>query len=198
MTATIRPATEDDAAAVAAIYAPYVRDTAVSFEVDAPAAAEMRQRIARTLPQYPWLVCARGPEVLGYAYGSQFRVRAAYQWSVEVTVYVAAQAHRHGIGRALYTALIRLLVLQGYHRAYAGITLPNPASIGLHESLGFTRVALYHAVGFKRGAWHDVGSWELSLQPPSLPSGPPLPFDSIRTSPDCEAALAAGVSLLRM
>ena len=198
MTATIRVATEDDAAGVAAIYGPYVRDTAISFEVDPPPAAEMRQRIARTLQQYPWLVCASGDDLVGYSYGSQFRVRAAYQWSTEVTVYVAPQAHRHGVGRALYTSLIRILALQRYYRAYAGITLPNPASIGLHELLGFTRVALYHAVGFKLGAWHDVGSWELSLQPASLPSAPPLSFDSVRSSPECEAALAAGMALVRM
>ena len=107
----------------------------------------------------------------GYAYASRHRDRAAYQWSIDVSVYVRADAHRRGIGRALYAALLRIVVAQGFYNAYAGITLPNPASVGLHESFGFRPVGMYRRVGHKLGAWHDVGWWALDLQPrPASPA----------------------------
>src|SRR5437016_10342731 len=165
MTATIRLATEADAEGIVAIYAPIVRETAISFEVEAPDVNAMRRRIAETLAHLPWLICERRGEVLGYAYASTHRTRAAYQWSVDVSVYVHARIRRSGVGKALYTSLLRFLDLQGFYNVYAGITLPNPASVRLHESLEFQPVAVYRAVGYKLGAWHDVGGWYLGLRP---------------------------------
>jgi L-amino acid N-acyltransferase YncA len=197
MSATIRLATPEDAAAILAIYAPIVRDTAISFEVEPPTLVEMAERIATTLPHLPWLVCDRQGEVLGYVYASAHRARAAYQWSVDVTVYIQAAARRTGIGRALYTALFALLALQGFCQCFAGITLPNPASVGLHEALGFQALGIYRRVGYKRGAWHDVGWWQRTLQPcPSLPA-PPTAFVVLGHTARAQEALAAGRALLR-
>jgi phosphinothricin acetyltransferase len=171
----VRVATPDDAAAVQAIYAPVVRETPISFELEAPGVDEVRRRIVETLKLRPWLVCERDGQVLGYAYAASHRERAAYQWCVETSVYIAASARRQGVGHALYAELLPLLARQGYAHAYAGITLPNPASVGLHEALGFRRVALYPQIGFKAGAWHDVGWWDLPLAPRAGPAAPPAP-----------------------
>ena len=162
---SIRPATERDAAAVAAIYRPYVESTPISFEIDPPSDSDMRRRIAETTLLYPWLVYESDGRVIGYAYASAHAPRAAYRWSVDTAVYVDIARHRRGVGRDLYAALFPLLVAQGYFSAYAGITLPNPASVGLHEAVGFRPVGVYHNVGYKMGAWYDVGWWELTLQP---------------------------------
>ena len=160
----IRMATAADAGAVARIYDPIVELTAISFELDPPGPAEMERRIGAILPFAPWLVDERGGTVGGYAYASKHRDRAAYQWSVDVAVYVGEAHRKRGVGRALYTKLFRLLRLQGFHAAHAGITLPNVASVGLHEALGFRPVGVYRAVGYKLGAWHDVGWWQLELR----------------------------------
>ena len=160
----IRDAEADhDAAACAAIYAPYVRDTVISLEERAPTPADFVQRIARVTPTHPWLVAEDGDEIVGYAYGARHRERASYRWAVDVAVYVAAGQHRRGIGRALYQTLFGLLAEQGYRIACAGVTLPNDASVGLHEALGFEPVGVYRNIGFKHGAWHDVGWWQLEL-----------------------------------
>lgn len=198
MSTIIRVARPEDAEAILAIYAPIVRETAISFEVEPPTRVEMQQRIATTLRQFPWLVCDRQGEVLGYVYTSPHRARAAYQWSVDVSVYIHAKARRTGMGRALYHALFALLSLQGFYQGFAGITLPNPASVGLHEALGFQPVGVYQAVGYKLGSWHDVGWWQRALQPrPSLPT-PPTAFEVLRqTSTAWEAALYAGKPFLR-
>ena len=173
---SIRTATPDDAAAIAAIYAPIVRDTAISFELEAPDANEMRSRLLATLTTLPWLVSLdTAGEVDGYAYASRHRERPAYQWSVDTTAYVHADRRGHGIGKALYTALFDELVALGYFQAFAGIALPNAASIALHESVGFAPLGIYRNVGFKRGAWHDVGWWQRALQPAGKPH-PPLAF----------------------
>ena len=165
MTATtVRLAREDDAEQMLAIYAPIVRETAISFELEPPTEDEFRQRIKTTLERTPWLVYDIDGVVKGYAYAGQFRARAAYQWSVEVTVYVDASARRLGVARAVYTSLFDCLRLQGYFRAFAGITQPNEASVGLHQRLGFTSVGVYGSVGYKLGAWHNVGWWQLALQ----------------------------------
>jgi L-amino acid N-acyltransferase YncA len=197
MPLTIRHATEADAAEIAATYAPYVGDTAISFEVAAPSTDAMRERIRSLVATYPWLVCADQTEVRGYAYASRHHERAAYQWSIDVSVYVRADAHRRGIGRALYAALLRLVVAQGFYNAYAGITLPNPASVGLHESFGFRPVGVYRCVGHKLGAWHDVGWWALELQPRPASPTPPRPAAALRETTEWQAALAAGQLLLR-
>jgi L-amino acid N-acyltransferase YncA len=148
MTTIIRLATPADAPGVQAIYAPVVHETAISFELEPPTVEEIRQRIVKTLERWLWLVCERRGDILGYVYAGQHRTRPAYQWSVDVSAYVHASARRLGVGRALYHSLFSLLALQGFYQAYAGITLPNPASVRLHESLGFQPVGVYRAVGY--------------------------------------------------
>lgn len=199
MAASIRVATISDTAAIQAIYAPIVRDTAISFETEPPTVQTMQQRITDTLESWPWLVCEQQDAVVGYVYGSRHRTRAAYQWSVDVSVYIHARTRRSGIGRALYTSLFALLTLQGYYNCFAGITLPNPASVRLHESLGFTPVGVYRTVGYKLGVWHDVGWWQLPLQSGQDAPSPPRAFWELQQdSSALETALAAGVSLLRV
>jgi L-amino acid N-acyltransferase YncA len=193
----IRLATAADAEAVAAIYAPFVARSVTSFEAVPPDGGEMATRIASTLVYAPYLVYDRGGEVLGFAYASKHRERAAYRWSVDVSVYVHERARRHGVGRALYTSLFALLRLQGFYAAHAGITLPNPASVGLHEALGFIPVGVYRSVGYKMGAWHDVGWWQLPLRDRSGEPAPPLSMAEAQTRAEWPAALAAGLPLLR-
>src|SRR6185503_5378327 len=152
----IRRATADDAAAIASIYAPYVAASVVSFETEAPDEAEMRSRIEALGDLYPWLVaCAEDGSILGYAYGCAFRSRPAYRFSVETTVYVADGAHRRGIGSLLYRELLPVLEAQGFTQAIGAITLPNDASVALHESLGFVRAGTYEKVGFKLDGWRS-------------------------------------------
>jgi L-amino acid N-acyltransferase YncA len=157
----------------------------------------MRRRIEGTLLRYPWLVCERRGWVLGYAYAGTHGSRAAYQWSVDVSVYVRQEAHRTGVGRALYASLFGALNLQGFYNAYAGATLPNPASVGLHESVGFRVVGVYRGVGYKMGAWHDVVWWHLPLRERVADPDPPADLPSVVGSEDWEAALASGLPLLR-
>jgi L-amino acid N-acyltransferase YncA len=160
----IRLARADDSAAAARIYDPVVAGTAISFELDPPGPAEMKRRIVNVLAFAPWLVDERDGAVRGYAYASRHRERAAYQWSVDVAVYVDEAHRRSGVGNGLYGKLFRLLRLQGFYAAHAGVTLPNAASVGLHESLGFRPVGVYRGVGYKLGRWHDVGWWQLELR----------------------------------
>lgn len=152
-----------DAGACAAIYAPFVEQSAVSFEEVAPDAAEMSARIAATQATHSWLVAESRGESAGFAYACPHRARAAYRWSADVSVYVGADRRRAGVGRALYTELLGRLRAQGFHVACAGITLPNEASVGLHESFGFEPVGIYREIGWKAGAWRDVGWWQLRL-----------------------------------
>ena len=187
----IRLARAEDAKAVQAIYASIVRDTAISFEVEPPSVDEMAGRIETTLARFPWLVHERDGDVVGYVYASAHRTRAAYQWSVDTTVYVDESARRGGVGRALYGALLAVLRLQGFTRAYAGITLPNAGSVGLHEAVGFRPLAVYRGVGFKLGQWHDVGWWELHLQPLPADPLPPVLLPTIVGSPDVARILSA-------
>ncbi|MEV6872261.1 N-acetyltransferase family protein [Amycolatopsis sp. NPDC051128] len=149
----IRHATEHDAAACAALYAPYVTDTAISFETEPPDAAEMARRIAHA---HAWFVFEDDGHVAGFAYAHPFAERAAYQWSCETSIYLEPDRRRTGAGRALYETLFERLAGLGYRRAFAGMTLPNDASAGLHRALGFEPVGVYRRVGWKRGAWHDV------------------------------------------
>ena len=193
----IRLATERDAEQIAVIYAPNVTDTIISFELEPPGAEEMRRRIGATLERYPWLVCERQERVLGYAYAGAHGSREAYRWSVDVSVYVREEAQRTGVGRALYTSLFAALRLQGFYNAYAGATLPNPASVGLHESVGFRPVGVYRDVGYKMGAWHDVVWWHLPLREKIADPDPPAYLPSVVGSEGWEAALASGLPLLR-
>lgn len=175
---TVRLATSADAAGVLAIYAPFVRDTHVSFETVVPTEAEMARRIDATGPARPWLVTEADGAVTGYAYAGAHRAREAYQWSVETSVYVAEASRQRGVARVLYEALLDVLQLQGLANAYAGIALPNAASVGFHEALGFAPVGVYRAVGFKAGAWRDVGWWALRLGEGAAPD-PPHSLDAI-------------------
>ena len=150
-------------------------DSAASFEERAPSAEEFERRIEGTSQTHPWLVAEHGEQVVGFAYGCPHRERAAYRWAADVSVYVAPDHHRRGVGRALYGSLLSLLVRQGLHVACAGITLPNEASVALHAAFGFREVGVYRRIGFKRDAWWDVGWWELELRepgPPAEPTGP--------------------------
>ena len=177
----IRVAAASDSEALAAIYAPVVRDTTISFEVEPPVPDEMARRIAATLPAYPWLVAEREERVIGYAYAGRHRDRAAYRWSVDVSAYVDANARRCGVGRALYQTLFAILRRQGFHAAFAGIALPNAASVGLHEALGFQLVGIYQQVGFKHGQWRDVGWWRLALSEDPGEPAEPVSFADLST-----------------
>jgi L-amino acid N-acyltransferase YncA len=163
---------ERDAAACADIYRPYVEGTAISFESEPPSAAEFAERIAQITDRHPWLVDEdEDGAVTGYAYASRHNPRAAYRWAVDVAVYVDESRQRRGTGRRLYEALFERLRRLGYRVACAGVTLPNDASVGLHESLGFEPVGTYRRIGWKAGVWHDVGWWQLELLPAD--GGPP-------------------------
>lgn len=158
------------------MYAPSVVGSVTSFEVELPTVEAMAGRIASTVERLPWLVFERDGAILGYAYASPHRARAAYAWSVETSVFVDATVHHAGVGRALYTELLGVLADLGYVSAYAGVTLPNPASIGLHHALGFRDVGVFEKVGFKDGAWRDVIWMRRELtDPPEHPS-PPRPW----------------------
>jgi phosphinothricin acetyltransferase len=186
----IRMATERDAEQIREIYAPFCLSTPVSFETEAPGIDEMRARLAKTLDVLPWLVWEREGLLLGYAYASRHRDRAGYRWSVDVSVYIRDGHRRAGLGRALYTPLFAILKLQGFYNIVAGITLPNPASVALHEAMGMRPIGVYPGIGFKCGSWHDVGWWQLSLREKTGSPAEPRAFSTLRGSPDCEAALA--------
>jgi phosphinothricin acetyltransferase len=156
---------ERDAAACAVIYAPHVEASATSFEAEPPTAAELAERIERTAVTHPWLVAETDNEVVGFAYACEHRTRAAYRWAVDVSIYLAEANRGQGLGRALYEELFERLRDQRFRVACAGVTLPNEASVRLHESLGFTPVGVYRRIGWKAGAWHDVGWWQLDLSP---------------------------------
>jgi L-amino acid N-acyltransferase YncA len=193
MSDAIRLAVAADAPAIAAIYAPFVASTTISFEVEPPDAAHMADRIARTVVRYPWLVFERDGRVGGYAYATRHRERQAYQWSVDTSAYVHPDHWRRGIGRRLYQSLIAMLAAQGFVNAYAGIALPNPASIALHESVGYRPLGIYRSVGYKLGAWHDVGWWELRLRAPDANPSPPVDIASMIRRQDWDQLLASGM-----
>ena len=153
MTMEIREAKPSDAELILKIYSHYVTDTCVSFETEVPSIEEFASRIENTIKSYPYLVCEIDEKIVGYAYGSKYREREAYRYSAEVSVYVVPEYHRRGIGRALYAKLFELLKEQGIYTAYAGITVPNYNSVGLHKAMGFREVGIYKNVGYKFGTW---------------------------------------------
>jgi L-amino acid N-acyltransferase YncA len=179
MTIDIRTARPEDAAAIQAIYGPVVVETAISFEDEPPSVEEMQQRIASTLQTYPYLVAIRNGRVVGYAYASQHRARAAYRWAVDVTVYISEEERRTGVGHALYESLLPILARQGFRAAYAGISQPNPGSVALHERLGFRHIGTYPNVGYKLGRWHDVGYWHFQLGTDSSPPVEICPYPDL-------------------
>jgi phosphinothricin acetyltransferase len=172
----IRPATPEDAEAIAAIYHPYVTDTVITFELDPPDAAEMRARIAQVMPSHPWLVAEADGVVLGYAYATPYRTRAAYRWVAETGIYMADAARGRGIGTPLYQALLDALTQRGFVAAMGVMTAGNPASTALHERLGFVDTGTQPGIGYKHGGWHDVVFWQKDLAPrvaaPGEPSTP--------------------------
>ena len=173
---TIRPATGSDAPAMLEIYAPYVTETAVTFEYGVPALAEFRERIGRISARYPWLAAVDGNEITGYAYASPFKERAAYDWAVETTVYVKRERHGEGIGRILYEALEKALERQNIINLNACITYPNPESIRFHEKSGYRKVAHFSQCGYKLGRWYDMIWMEKTIGEHAVPPEPVIPF----------------------
>lgn len=165
----IRLAQNADIPSMLEIYSPYVLNTAISFETTPPSFLEFQKRVLEILEQYPWIVCEDNKQLVGYAYAGPYKSRCAYGWSVESTVYVHQGFHNKGIGKALYLQLLDLLKSQGAVNVIAGIALPNLASVGLHEALGFEKVAHFRDIGFKLGQWWDVGYWQMQLQKPIEP-----------------------------
>ena len=178
----VRDATVDDAAACARIYEPYVRDTVVSFELEPPTAAEVAARLAAAHARHARLVLEDDGRVVGYAYGSTFNARAAYDWTTSVSVYIEPGRRRTGAGRALYTALLDRLAARGYRTALAGIALPNDASVGLHTAMGFELVGTYRRVGWKLGRWHDVARYQRPLGDPTDDPPPERPGGTVDTA----------------
>ena len=193
----IRLASPTDGARLAEIYAPAVVGSWISFELEPPDGFEMARRVGYVTARTPWLVCEHRGAVAGYAYASLYRERAAYQWSVEVSAYVAAEHHRAGVARALYTSLFAALAVQGFHNAYAGVALPNEASEALHLAMGFTPVGTYGHVGYKLGGWRDVRWFDRTLVPRVGEPRPPRLLPDVRDDPEFVAALTAGQPLLR-
>ncbi|WP_138760746.1 arsinothricin resistance N-acetyltransferase ArsN1 family B [Modestobacter altitudinis] len=175
--AEVRPADVADAAAIAEVYRPYVTDSVASFETVAPDAGDLAQRML-SASRLPWFVACRDGAVVGYAYAARHRSREAYRWSVDCSVYLTAGERGAGTGRALYARLLPELAALGHVTAFAGIALPNPASVGLHTAVGFTPVGVYRAAGFKSGRWHDVGWWQRPLR-----ELPPVPAEPVAWSP---------------
>lgn len=197
MALTLRLAGRQDAAGIAAIYDPVCLTTAISFETEAPGPDEMARRIQTVADErLPWLVCVDGDTVLGYAYARPYNARPAYQWTLEASIYVAEAARGKGVARALYTALFALITAQGYVSIAAGITLPNAASVGLHEHFGFEPYGHYTAAGYKYGAWHDIGYYRKALRP--LEATPPelVPITAVVGTPTWEGAIAQGLACL--
>lgn len=193
----IRLAQDADAGAIAAIYRPIVEATAISFETVAPDGEEMARRVRDTLTSHPWLVCDLGGDIAGYAYASKHRVRGAYRWSVDTSLYVDPDHRQLGVGRGLYLSLFAVLAAQGYFNAFAGIALPNEASVGLHESMGFEKLGVYRRVGYKFGEWRDVGWWQLMLREHGESPAEPLDLAAMQRRTDWMELLTRGESAIR-
>lgn len=193
---TIRLATEADSGVLLEIYAPYVRDTAISFEYEVPSFADFRERVIKVLARYPWLVCEIDRKIVGYAYASRHHERAAYGWAVDASVYIHADYHRKKIGKALYAALFELLKYQGFYNVYAGITSANEKSLCFHETFGFKPVGVYHNVGYKFGQWHDVTWMELTFaEHPAVPEIPKT-LAEIKDTPQFEAIISKALQMI--
>ena len=159
----IRMATLEDAEAIFRIYAEYIKNTTVTFEIEVPTLTAFRERMERIMAQFPWLVCEIDGEIAGYAYASKHGERAAYRWSADLSVYISKKFHRRGIATAFYKALAEILRTQGYFTVYAGVSTPNPKSEAFHTALGFRNLGEFRNVGYKLGQWLGVTWYELSL-----------------------------------
>ncbi|SRR5258705_860461 len=176
---SLRLAKNSDADLILNIYAPYIKETSFTFETEVPSTAEFAKRIRSYLDNWPWLVCEMDGKIAGYAYGSKYRERTGYQWCAECSVYVQDNFHRKGVGKALYTALIEILRLQGFRNLYAVINTPNDRSVAFHEQMGFKYFAGYEKVGYKLGKWKNVGWWQLQLNEYIMEPAPPIKFSEI-------------------
>ena len=190
----IRVARPEDGEAAVDIYAPIVRETAISFELTPPTAAEMAARIAGANKSHVWLVAEEAGSITGYIYAGKHRDPGAYAWSTNTSVYLRGDARGKGLGSTLYRALFGILKAQNYRMAYAGIALPNAASVGLHETVGFVHLGIYRRVGFKFGQWHDVGWWQ---QPLVRGTHPPKPIVPLGELGDVQALIEASTQAQR-
>ena len=197
--AMIRMATERDAGAMLDIYAPIVQQTAISFELSPPSLPDFKNRIRSSIQDRPWLVCEAAGQILGYACATAYRSRGAYAWSVETSAYINAQFHRQGIARSLYHSLLKMLALQGYYMAFAGIALPNDASIAFHEAMGYKAIGVFQQAGYKLGRWYSVGWWQLPITTPfTEPKAPPKQPNDCADDPQWEQAIHTGMELLKI
>ena len=192
----IRVATPADAAPVRDIYAPFCESTAVTFEETAPTEAELADRIESTLETHPWLVCETDGTVVGYASAGQLRPQRAYEWVVELSIYVAEPARRSGVGRALYESLFAVLERQGIRDAYAVTTVPNPETERFHEKLGFERLVDFPGIGYTQGEWRDVAWWRRPLAEKTDSPDRPRPLSSVREDEDWASLVRTGEALL--
>ncbi|QCS44115.1 GNAT family N-acetyltransferase [Natrinema versiforme] len=192
----IRVATAADAAAVRDIYAPFCESTAVTFEEAPPDEAELADRIDSTLEDHPWLVCEIDGEVVGYTYAGPLRKRRAYQWVVELSVYVAESARQSGVGRALYESLFAVLERQGIRDAYAVTTVPNPETERFHERMGFERLVDFPRIGYTQADWQDVAWWRRPLAEKSDAPDRPRPFPAVREDEDWDSLVRTGIESL--
>ncbi|WP_408959884.1 N-acetyltransferase family protein [Natrinema sp. 74] len=192
----IRVATPADAAAVRDIYAPFCESTAVTFEEATPTEAELADRIGSTLESHPWLVCETDDEVVGYTYAGPLRKRRAYEWVVELSIYVAESARRSGIGRALYESLFAVLERQGIRDAYAVTTVPNPETERFHERLGFERLVDFPGIGYADDEWRDVAWWRRPLAEKTDDPDRPRPLPAVREDDDWESLVRTGEASL--
>ncbi len=192
--ANIRLATTGDAAGILVIYAPYISSTSFTFETEVPSEKEFKKRIEDYLINWPWLVCEINGVIAGYAYGTKYRERTAYQWCVESSIYIHDDFQKQNIGKALYTALIEILIKQGYRNIYAVINLPNDKSVRFHESCGFSYFATYEKVGYKLGKWKNVGWWQLMINEYVMEPEAPIKFSGLNK--DFLANIFSNASLL--
>ncbi|MBK9247554.1 MAG: N-acetyltransferase [Ignavibacteria bacterium] len=172
-TYSIRLISESDTESVLAVYAPFILNSDVTFEYEVPTVVEFAERISSHTVEFPWLVCLSGDCIVGYAYAGKHRTRAAYQWSPELTVYLSEDVQGKGIARILYETLFAILKLQGYYTVFAGVTMPNTNSEGLHKAMGFEEIGIFKKVGFKHGKWHDTKWFQLHLS--EYTSSPHIP-----------------------
>ncbi|MBN1266284.1 MAG: N-acetyltransferase [Anaerolineales bacterium] len=197
--AIIRMAVPADADAMLEIYTPIVRNSCISFEEIPPSLKVFQQRIRETLRTHPWLVCENDTCILGYAYATPYRHRPAYRWTVETSVYIRPEFQRRGIARALYTSLLELLRMLGFHNAVAITALPNEASTKLHQTIGFELVGTLKAAGFKLDGWHDTALWQYTLlRSTTSPVSQPITLEETQESPEWKRALADGEKLLNI
>lgn len=193
----IRLAYESDSKSILDIYAPFITDTAITFECEVPTIEEFMNRMSSIQEKYPWLVCEIDGIIVGYAYASQYSGRAAYDWSVDFSIYINPNYHGKKIGRALYSSLFELVKLQGYYNAYAGIALPNMKSKSFHEAFGFKMVGVYKNVGYKHGKWHDVGWYALDIAEHIKSPVKPKTINEICNTPEFEAIIQRAEKLIK-